>query len=305
MRFVRTLALVLVLTLLPLSALADPLIRVNPAPAARNGHRVINLIENPSAEWAFQVGAPILEVIFPAVTGGDVVLLRQGDQVMMIDAGTYAWAVKTVVPTLRALGIQHVDIAFNTHAHDDHIDGFNVLLEEGFTFGEFCICQDENYNYNMITTVALMREAGVPIRRMQDEDVISFCGADLHVFLRTGRDFTLNDLSGVIMLEYGNCRYLGTGDIEERGMSALVSQPPSTGLRTDFLKHPHHAYQRMIRDFYEALEAELCVVTGVMSGIWTAVAYMDAKHLPWIRPMPNALRFRTDGEIWVLDYLPL
>ena len=47
---------------------------------------IVNLVENPDAEYHFEDGAKILEIVFPRVYSSDCILLRYDGMVMMIDA---------------------------------------------------------------------------------------------------------------------------------------------------------------------------------------------------------------------------
>lgn len=49
---------------------------------------IVNLVENPDAEYHFEDGAKILEIVFPRVYSSDCILLRYDGMVMMIDAST-------------------------------------------------------------------------------------------------------------------------------------------------------------------------------------------------------------------------
>lgn len=49
---------------------------------------IVNLVEDPDAEYHFEDGAKILEIVFPRVYSSDCILLRYDGMVMMIDAST-------------------------------------------------------------------------------------------------------------------------------------------------------------------------------------------------------------------------
>ena len=86
---------------------------------------IVNLVENPDAEYHFEDGAKILEIVFPRVYSSDCILLRYDGMVMMIDASTKNATMRNRIYTAcDTLGIDHIDIAYNSHPHDDHIDGF-------------------------------------------------------------------------------------------------------------------------------------------------------------------------------------
>lgn len=77
---------------------------------------VVNLVENPDAEYHFEDGAKILEIVFPRVYSSDCILLRYDGMVMMIDASTKNATMRNRIYTAcDTLGIDHIDIAYNSH----------------------------------------------------------------------------------------------------------------------------------------------------------------------------------------------
>ena len=131
-------------------------------PGCAAGGRVINLTAAPDAEWAFEEGAEILEVYFLPVIGADACILRMGNQVVMVDAATTGQR-QRVADALRAAGIDHIDLGFNTHPHDDHIEGFWHLPAD-VPLSLLVTAFPQNTNYRMLKTVRLMKEKGVPTR---------------------------------------------------------------------------------------------------------------------------------------------
>ena len=73
---------------------------------------IVNLVENPDAEYHFEDGAKILEIVFPRVYSSDCILLRYDGMVMMIDASTKNATMRNRIYTAcDTLGIDHIDIA--------------------------------------------------------------------------------------------------------------------------------------------------------------------------------------------------
>lgn len=77
---------------------------------------IVNLVEDPDAEYHFEDGAKILEIVFPRVYSSDCILLRYDGMVMMIDASTKNATMRNRIYTAcDTLGIDHIDIAYNSH----------------------------------------------------------------------------------------------------------------------------------------------------------------------------------------------
>ena len=85
---------------------------------------IINLVEDASQDYRFEEGAPLLEIVFPRVISSDCAILRFEDQVMMIDSSTRSEKMNNRIQTAcQTIGVDHIDVAYNSHPHNDHIDG--------------------------------------------------------------------------------------------------------------------------------------------------------------------------------------
>lgn len=73
---------------------------------------------------AAQDTAP-LEIRFLDVGQGDAILIRSGDKIALVDAGSS----DNVVQKLRAAGVDHIDLAVASHNHSDHIGGMDAVLD--------------------------------------------------------------------------------------------------------------------------------------------------------------------------------
>lgn len=286
----RYLCLLLLLCCLPLSAVAEGVI--------------VNLIDDPDAPYAFQEGAEILEIVFPSIHGSDACILRMGEETMMVDCSTDDQSPLLVVPVLKALGITHIDTAFNSHPHDDHITGFE-FLEGTATIGQLAVAFPEDYNYVIKRTIRVLSAQGVPVVHVADGDVLRLGQAELTVFQRKGGDFTGNDLSACLLLRYGERTYITLGDVENRAQAALVNNPPECGMKADIMKYPHHGHVRLNQAFYDLIDPELAIITAHPWPAKEGFAFMERQGVPALSTWYGVIRLRTDGHIWVVDYLPM
>ena len=95
---------------------------------------IVNLVENPEADYAFEEGVTLLEIVFPRVYSSDCAVLRFGEQTMMIDGSTQnPVMVGRIQTALDSIGVDHIDVAYNSHPHDDHIDGFKLVHDGSAT----------------------------------------------------------------------------------------------------------------------------------------------------------------------------
>ena len=100
----RLIALLLLLCLLPLTALGEE------APQT-----VYDRTGNLTEEYVFPEGTPVLEIVFPRVYSSDCAIVRFGDEVMMIDASTKNAKMKARIQTaVASMGVDHIDVAYKS-----------------------------------------------------------------------------------------------------------------------------------------------------------------------------------------------
>lgn len=286
----KTAAIFLLICFLPLFAFAEAV--KQPA--------VINLVETPDAEWQFQEGANILEVLFPQMFGADACILRHQGRVMLVDAGTPGQH-DAVAEALGYLGITHVDTGFNTHPHDDHIGGFEVL-HQAATLGELYITFPEDANNNMRRAMKAMQEQGVPVLHAGDGDLIPFGDVRLEVIQRNIGWMTENDCSAMIRLDYGERSLMLTADVDIDGQTDLIKTIPDK-LAVDIFKYPHHGVRPAGWTFLELLSAELSVVTNSRQKTQESIRSARYHDFTTLHTPDGMVRLRTDGKIWVVDQI--
>lgn len=284
----RLFALVMLLAFLPACALAE-------------GH-VINLIQKPDTQWAFREGAPILELFFPPVKGADACIVRMGDEVMMIDAATAGQRAR-VKAALEYAQVDRVNVAFNTHPHDDHIVGFQYVPETA-AIDKMIITFPEDANFHMESTLDVMRAMGVPVETVGNGDVLRMGEVEMEVIQSSTSWFTENNRSAMLKIRYGDRTILMAADVELDGQNELLKTRPEI-LKADILKYPHHGVAIAGWNFLKHVGAEVAVITH--SRYSTKNVRKDAKkrRLPLVFTGDGMIRLRSDGEIWVVDQIPL
>ena len=268
---------------------------------------VVNLIDNPDAPYAFAEGAPILEIVFPRVYSSDCAILRMEGMTMMVDASTESDVMQGRIRTaMDAMGVEEIAIAYNSHPHRDHINGFEVV-QQRVPIDEFVYCFPEDYDWRMRGAIAFIRENGVPTRRVFDGDVIALGESGLVTITvikrEGGGDRPDNCKSSMLMIEYGERRFLLTGDNENRSQKDYAANPPACGRDADILKYPHHGGAAINLEFFALVSPELCFTNAAANIADISAAYLAKQGVPCLYDYKGLTRMRTDGKIWVVDYL--
>lgn len=284
----------LLLALLPLCALAQ-----EPVIIDRTG----NLTE----EYRFPEGTPVLEIVFPRVYSSDCAIVRFGYDVMMIDASTATGEMQERVRSaLYSMGVSYIDIAFNSHPHPDHINGF-IPVAEYFPIGRLLLTFEEDYNDSMRRVVKAFSERGIPIEHVGDGDVF-YLGPEEDVTVRVlqRNDNGLwggNNRSAMLHIQFGERSILFAADVENHAQRSFGENPPAEGIRADILKYPHHGQVKLHDPFMDAIAPSFAILNGANEVMTGGKNYLARRKVPYIINYQGLLRLRTDGQVWVVDYL--
>ncbi len=265
---------------------------------------IVNLVEDPDAPYKF-TGAGVLEIVFPRVYSSDCILVRYGDEVMMIDASTKNKTMQNRIRTaFDSVGVDHIDIAYNSHPHDDHIDGFPLVYEHT-PYDRFIVTFPTDFDWRMKKNVKFMEENGIPVERMGHGDVITLGdgAVTLTIIQHLNEYWPVNDQSAMLMVQYGERRILLAGDNENRSQKYFAENLPTCGLKADIFKYPHHGQVKLLDTFLEAIDPELVFMNGAADVMDSGKKYLERKGVPYMLGYQGLTRMRTDGHIWVIDYV--
>ncbi len=186
------------------------------------------------------------DAIFASFPGGQTLLIDGGGLFGTVRAGGFRAGLdigeQVVSPYLWSRGIQRIDTVALTHAHQDHLDGLQAVLEN-FTVNELWISRtvDSAACRALLETAA---RRGVRVVRKRRGHWFHWGDAS-GLFLwppaadnASGPSAARNDDSIVLRLDYGRTSLLLAGDIEKDVEAELVAL--GDPLDTDFLKVPHH-----------------------------------------------------------------
>ncbi len=166
----------------------------------------------------------------------DCILLSRNGWHMLIDTGS-GTSRDTLVGELAARGVEHLDVLFVTHPHEDHYGNARLLLET-HTVGTLILPKGESaeLGYGLVCDTAA--RLSVPTKKMGDGDVFAQGAIRCEVFCGVPDDPGGNDASNVLRVRFGDCVLLFMGDAEAGAECALLAQ--DTSWKCDFLKVGHH-----------------------------------------------------------------
>ena len=212
-------------------------------------------------------GPQELRCTFLSVGHGTCAVLEMPDgEVLIYDAGRMgipSSGVNVVSEFLWSRGITHVDGILMSHADADHYNLVPGLMNR-FSVGEVFVASRmlENEGRGVAILRDAIRQASVPIRQLQTNDVLVFGAAWVRVLhpLAEGVPGSDNANSVVINVEFQGRRILLPGDLESPGLEDVMAELP---LDVDLAMAPHHGSLRSDpRGFTGWCTPEFVVISG-------------------------------------------
>lgn len=205
-----------------------------------------------------------VEIHFLDVGQGDSTLIISNEKTVLIDAGTTFAGQAVVVPYLKNLGIDRIDVLIATHPHSDHIGGLIPVLEN-FAIGEVWADGQIHTSRTYENFLNLILKKDIPfnlaranqrVRSIEENTLI-----DEFIVLHPQEEFIngLNNNSVVIKLKIGEHSFLFTGDIEKEAEELLVNL--KSDLTASVLKVAHHGSDTSSSEkFLDAVQPSIAVI---------------------------------------------
>ena len=202
-----------------------------------------------------------LVIHFIDVDQADGMLLIVGDTTVMIDGGNTPTS-QDVLEYLKRFGVDQIDLMVNTHPHGDHLGGLPTVLNNIPT--DKIWCADSTYDtYLYKSFTQLVAQKNFNISHPEPGTVFAENGLTITVLgpVNSADTYTdLNDTSLVLMVQYGQRKFLFTGDMEAFAEKQLVDAGMS--LKADVLKVGHHgSYSSTSQIFLDKVDPEYGVIS--------------------------------------------
>ncbi len=245
----------------------------------------------------------LLEIHFIGIGAADAILLRMGDETMLVDCG-YAKTGEATAAYLHGIGVTRLTWAFATHPHDDHMGGFPAVLSQ---IPADCFLMprlfEKSGNPEYTATVSVLAEKNIPLRFMENEAMMSLGSATLTFYQWEDPDASVNNRSMIIKVTLGERAALLCADLGNGGQKALTAQY-GDALRADILKMPHHGIGIYRPELREAVQPEFAVVTNTKAGSECVLDAFDRHGVRWMLTTQGTAVCVTDGEHWQVWQIP-
>ena len=238
---------------------------------------------------ALSAGPPSeLTVRFFDVGQGDAALLTSpGGVAILVDGGPEPDQVAT---ELVALGVRRLDLVIASHPHADHVVGLPAVLARipvGLLLEP--ACKDESPDGAALD--AAVTSEHIAVRHPRAGDVLQVGDVRLEILSPdrcwSGTESDTNNDAIVVRASIGEDSVLFATEPEEPAQQVLLDE--GADLHADVLKVPHHGAATSIEPFFEAVDAEVAVVSVGPN----TYGHPVPEVLDWIRAT-GAEVFRTD-----------
>lgn len=251
---------------------------------------------------AFEAGSDTFDLYVCPLLGADSMLLTCGGQTMLVDMGK-ANDYELIKGVLEAQGVDHIDIAFNSHPHTDHLGSMIQILQD-YPVGQFMTGFDDDYTADDVVqrrTVRALREAGVPVTPIEDGDTFTLGGAQMTVIRQTKYMYTKpnpNPFSCMLMIAFGDCRLLLCADVVQNAQLYIAQ---THDLKADIIKWPHHGLNKLYLEFLENAAPEYVFITHGYMNTMEAQEQLNKYGIPHDFATWGVIHLSTNGDYWLVD----
>lgn len=195
------------------------------------------------------------------VDHADAMLLIAGETTVLIDGGNLGTAGR-LQEYVKQFGVEELDLVVNTHPHLDHLGGISGLMDQIPT--KEIWCSHETYDSIPFTYFQSAAERqNLEITHPEPGTTYISDGLILQVLgpLHDASTYhDLNDTSLVLMAQFGERRFLFTGDMESYAEHQLVLS--GAFLKADVLKVGHHgSYSSTSSEFLSAVDPDYGIIS--------------------------------------------
>ncbi len=196
-----------------------------------------------------------LNILFLYVGQADSTLIKLKDKVMLIDAGNNEDGMN-ISNFLKSEGVSKIDYLVGTHADEDHIGGLDDIVNE-LEIGKIFMPKigEDAKNYQNVVKAAKKKNLEIENPKIGDKFTINDANCEIMSVQNEG-DYSENNSSIVIQMNYGKTKYLFMGDAEKETENSRKWE------KVDVLKVGHHgsntssseSFLEQVRPYYAVIE---------------------------------------------------
>lgn len=200
-----------------------------------------------------------LKVHFIDVGQADCILLQQGNENMLIDAGNNDDE-QTIKNYLQSIGVNEFKYVIGTHPHEDHIGSMDYIMNS-FKVGKIYFPKASATTKTFENLVNSVKNKGMQFSVPTPGETFNLGQAKCTILAPNNSNYEdLNNYSIVVKVEFGNNSFLFTGDAEDISEKEMMAK--GYNLKADVLKVGHHgSNSSTTREFLNAVNPKYAVIS--------------------------------------------
>ncbi len=199
-----------------------------------------------------------LMVYFLDVGQADSILIRAGNNNMLIDAGNNEDGA-LIVSYLKELGVEQLDYVVGTHPHEDHIGGMDDIINN-FDIETYMMPDVLSTTKTFEDVLTALSNNNLTYLVPKEGSSYDLGSADVKIIYVGEEGGDLNDASVVLKLTYGDNSFLFTGDATSNVEEELLES--NANIKSDVLKVAHHGSDySSTNEFIDAVNPEYAVIS--------------------------------------------
>ena len=198
----------------------------------------------------------LLHIYFMDVGEADSTLIRYKDKNVLIDGGNTVDG-KKLVSFYKSIGVDHFDVVVGTHAHEDHIGGFNFLLRK-FPVYQFYMPSPAAEWKSYSNMLDALEENHISYEVPNIDDSIVLDDLSFHV-LWIGNDQEDHNYNAIsLKLDYLDTSYLFMSDSPIESEDSMLHK----NIQSNVLKVGHHGSNHASSaKFLKEVSPNYCVIS--------------------------------------------
>jgi competence protein ComEC len=200
-----------------------------------------------------------LKIHFIDVGQADSILIQQGNNAMLIDAGNNEDS-ETVKNYIANQGIAKLDYVVGTHPHEDHIGGLDYVINN-FQIGKIYMPKVTSNTKTFEDVVTAIKNKGMQVTAPVPGDSFKLGEADCKILAPNSASYEdVNNYSIVIKITYKNNSFMFSGDAETISETEMLKK--GFDVKADVLKVGHHGSNSSTSDeFLKKVSPKYAVIS--------------------------------------------
>ncbi|WP_244833019.1 ComEC/Rec2 family competence protein [Clostridium sp. BJN0001] len=201
----------------------------------------------------------LLKIHYIDVGQADCILIQQGDESMIIDAGNNDDE-NTIKDYLKKVNVSKFKYVVGTHPHEDHIGSLDYIVNN-YDVNKVYFPKVTTTTKTFKNFINACKNKNLSLTVPKVSDTFMLGDAKCTIMAPNSEKYEdLNNYSIVIKVEYKNTSFLFTGDAEDVSEKEMLNK--NLNLKADVLKVGHHgSHSSTTKEFLNAVSPRFAVIS--------------------------------------------